>query len=193
MNFYKTCLYIVKALLVPVFRLKSVGEENIPKDGPVIIAVNHRSNLDPVIAGVTCPRQICFMAKEELFKNKLFGGLIKKLGAFPIKRGKGDVGAIKAAISIFKNNGAMLIFPEGGRVKDGKRRSAKPGVAMLAQRNQVPVIPVLIDGEYRWMSRITVRYGKPISFEEYSGQKLTGEELQTLADGVLDKIYKLGE
>lgn len=193
MNFYKTCLYIVKALLVPVFRLKSVGEENIPEDGPVIIAVNHRSNLDPVIAGVTCPRQICFMAKEELFKNKLFGGLIKKLGAFPIKRGKGDVGAIKAAISIFKNNGAMLIFPEGRRVKDGKRRSAKPGVAMLAQRNQVPVIPVLIDGEYRWMSRITVRYGKPISFEEYSGQKLTGEELQTLADGVLDKIYKLGE
>lgn len=191
--FYNFCKRLVKVLLVFAFRVRKIGTENVPREGPCILAVNHKSDLDPVIAGITCPRQLTFMAKSELFKNKLFGGLITKLGAFPVHRGVGDIGAVKAAFKIFKEGRVMLIFPEGGRVKKGKPHKAKPGVAMIAQKAGVPVIPVLIDGDYKWLGKIVVRYGEPISFDEYKGQKLTGDEIQVLADGVLDKIYGLGQ
>lgn len=191
MNFYRFCAGVVRTLLIPVFRVQAKGAENVPLSGPVMLAFNHRSNLDPVMAGVTCPRQLSFMAKSELFKNKLFGTLITKLGAFPVHRGRGDIGAFKTAIKIFQNDGAMLIFPEGGRVKSGKKSSAKPGVSVIASKCGVPVVPVHIIGEYKWMHKITVVYGEPMDFMQYKGQKLSGEELQGLADDVLNKIYDL--
>lgn len=188
---YRFCVRLLKFLLFFVFRIRYTGRENIIKDGPFILAVNHKSLLDPILAGMACPRQLSFMAKAELFKNKLFGGLISKLGAFPIHRGAGDVNALKTAFKILKNGGAMLIFPEGRRVKAGEKQRAKSGVAVIAQKMNVPVIPVLIDGDYKWMNKITVRIGEPISFEEYAGKKLSGEELQALAEDVLTKIYNL--
>lgn len=188
---YKFAICVVKFLLFFVIRIRREGVENIPKEGAVIIAYNHRSNLDPVVGAITCPRQLSFMAKSELFKNKLFGGLIKRLGAFPVNRGKGDISAVKTALNIFKQNGAMLIFPEGGRIKDGKRKKAKSGVAVIARMGGVKVIPAHIKGDYKWMHKITVVYGEPIDFEQYKSQKLTGDELQEMADGVMDTIYAL--
>ena len=189
--FYKFAIAVVRVLMLFVMRVKTVGKENVPKEGGMILAVNHRSNLDPVIAGLTCPRQLTFMAKAELFKNPVFGKLIKSLGAFPIERGKGDIGAIKSAFSIVKGGGAMLIFPEGRRVKDGIKPKAKPGVAMIAQRGQVPVVPVFISGEYKWMHKITVTYGKPIDLSEYYGQKIDSEKIQEIADDILTTMYDL--
>lgn len=187
---YNFGVHFMRFVLFFAFRVRRKGIENVPKEGPVILAFNHTSNLDPVVAGITSPRQLNFMAKSELFKNKLFGGLIKRLGAFPVHRGRGDVGAIKTAFKIFENNGVMLIFPEGGRVKPGQRVKAKPGVALIAQRSGVPVVPVHIIGEYKWMHKISVCYGKPIDFCKYKGRKLTGDEIQELADNVLEEIYK---
>lgn len=188
---YKIAILVVRIITFFMFPLKAEGTENVPRDGAAIIALNHTSDLDPVMAGITCPRKLTFMAKAELFKNKLFGGLIKRLGAFPVNRGTGDIGAFKTAFGIFKSGGVMLIFPEGGRVKDGQRRRAKPGVAMLATRGRVPVIPVHIKNGYRWMRTVTVVYGKPMDFSEYYGKKLTQEETQALADKVLEEIYAL--
>lgn len=191
--FYSICVKVVQFAMLFCFRIKTVGKKNVPKNGGVILAVNHKSVLDPVMIGITAPRKLNFMAKAELFENKFFGALIKKLGAFPIHRGKGDVAALKTAFKILDGEGTMLIFPEGGRVKKGERRKAKTGVAVIAQKKCVPVIPVCIDGDYKWMRKITVTYGEPISFEEYNGEKLSPECLQELADGVLNKIYSLGE
>lgn len=87
----------------------------------------------------------------------------------------------------------MLIFPEGGRIKDSSRRKAKPGVALIAQKSGVPVIPVHITGEYKFMRKITVTYGKPIDFSQYKDQRMSGEEIQQLADVVLDRIYECAE
>ena len=130
------------------------------------------------------------MAKADLFKNKLFGGLIKKLGAFPIQRGRGDIGArYKGAFSILKNNDAMLIFPEGHRIKNGKRVKAKLGVSMIAVYAKVPVIPLCISGEYKPFHKVTVTFGEPITFEEYYGKKPDNETLQMLADEVMQTIY----
>lgn len=189
--FYNFCVALVRFAMFFVIRIKRAGLENVPKEGPVLLAFNHTSDFDPVVAALTCPRQLTFMAKAELFENKLFGGLIKRLGAFPVHRGKGDVGAIKAALKIMSSDGAMLIFPEGGRVKDGKRRNAKPGVAMIAQRCGVPVVPVHIIGKYKWMSKITVCYGEPVMYVNEEQEKPTPEDLQKFADEVLDKIYSI--
>lgn len=190
MNFYSGVLHIVRFAMRAVFRIKYVGRENMPKEGGCILAVNHRSNWDPVMAGLGCPRQLTFMAKEELFKNPIFGKLISKLGAFPIKRGGGDVAAIKGAFKILKDERVLLMFPEGHRMKDGSRGKAKSGVAMIAQRAKVPVVPMYISGKYKWMGKITVTIGEPITLEQYYGKKLSNEELQNAAEEVLDAVWK---
>ncbi len=189
--FYSIVGVFLKIVLFFCFRIKVVGTENIPKKGGMILAVNHRSNLDPVIAGYSCPRPLTFMAKSELFKNPLFGKLITALGAFPVHRGSGDIGAIRSAFSILKSGKAMLIFPEGHRVKEGEKSKAQPGVAMIAQRSKVPVIPVFIEGKYRWMSKIIIHYGKPVDLNEYYDRRISSEECQQMADKILDEMYSL--
>lgn len=191
--FYYFALFVVRFVMFFTFRIKAVGIHNIPSEGGVILAVNHRSDLDPVMAGITCPRKLTFMAKSELFKNPIIGKLLKALGAFPIHRGKGDIGAIKGAFSIIESGRVMLIFPEGMRVKKGTSSKAQPGVAMIAQRTEAPVIPVYISGNYKWMHKITVTYGEPIVLSEYYGKKLSGAEFQGIADEILKKMNQLSE
>jgi 1-acyl-sn-glycerol-3-phosphate acyltransferase len=183
--FYRIAKYILKVLLFFVFRIKVEGKENVPAEGGVLLAVNHRSNWDPVIAAVGCPRKLRFMAKSELFKNKLFGALITALGAFPIQRGKGDIGAIKGALTILKNNETMLIFPEGGRVHDERSAEAKPGVVMLAIRAKAPVVPAYISGKYHWFSRMTIHFGEPVYYDMYYDEKPVVEQLQSLSNELL--------
>lgn len=189
--FYKIATAICKFCLFFVYRVKCVGKENIPKEGGCILALNHRSNLDVVLMGMTCPRQIKFMAKSELFKNKLFGGLIKSLGAFPVHRDKGDIGAIKSALSKLADGETVLMFPEGRRVKDEKTAKAKPGAVMLAVRAQVPILPAYISGKIGFWQKITVTYGKPIYFTEYYGTKPNVETLQELSDEMMATIRSL--
>lgn len=189
--FYEFTLAIVRFALLFVFRVKRVGIENIPKNGGVIVAYNHKSYWDPVIAGATCPRKLRFMAKEELFKNPLFGRLIKALGAFPISRGRGDIGAVKGSLKILKEGNTMLIFPEGHRSKDGQIGSAKPGVAAIAHRARVPVVPACISGDYKWMHKITVSYGEPVYLDFEN--KMTAEETQSAADDIINKIKAMNE
>ena len=179
---------LVRAVLAVCLRVKVSGKENVPREGAFILAVNHKSNYDPVVAAVYCPRQLTFMAKEELFENPVFGGLIKRLGAFPVSRGKGDVGAIKGAFSILKSGKVLLMFPQGHRMKDGKRGTAQTGVAMIAHKMRVPVVPMCISGKYGFMRRICITFGKPIEFTEYYDKKINAETLQGLADRVLDDI-----
>ncbi|MBE7045311.1 MAG: 1-acyl-sn-glycerol-3-phosphate acyltransferase [Ruminococcaceae bacterium] len=167
------------------FRVKIQGIENVPAEGGLIMAVNHKSYWDPVVVGMSTPRKLRYMAKAELFRNKLFGKLISALGAFPVQRGKGDIGAIKGALSILKREEPLLIFPEGGRTKDEKTSTAKPGAVMLAVRAEVPVVPVYISGKYRWFGTITVRYGTPVFYRDYYGQKLVVEQLQELSNDLL--------
>lgn len=183
---------ILKLILVLFFRLKAVGNDKIISGG-AILAANHKSNWDPLAIWATCPRQLSFMAKSELFKFKPFGALLKALGVFPVNRGKGDISAIKTSLSILKSDNAMMMFPEGKRILDGTRGEAKAGVAMLAHRAQVPVVPIKICGKFRLFGKITVIYGEPVSFEEYYGEKLTSEKMQELSELVMDKVYSLDE
>lgn len=189
--FYKVAGALLKFVFLFIFRIKTEGKQNIINEGGAILAVNHKSNWDPVVVALTCPRKLAFMAKSELFKNKLFGGLIKKLGAFPVNRGKGDIGAIKTALTILRQEQVMIMFPEGKRVRGNEKVVPKPGVAMISTHAKVPVIPVLISGKYRWLGKVTVTYGEPIFLDEYYDEKLSVEKLQELTCSIMENVYSL--
>ncbi len=161
---YHIVVFLVRIAYAVWYNVKVEGRENIPKKGNFIFASNHRSYADPVLVVICGRGKFRFMAKSELFENKLFGGLIKALGAFPVERGKGDTGAIDMAISSVQNGTHLLIFPEGTRSKDGRVGRGKTGVALIAAKAGADVIPVGInfEGKLHFRSKIIVRYGQPI-------------------------------
>lgn len=188
---YTIAKYVIKLFVFIMFNIKTVGAENVKLNGGAILAVNHRSNWDPVIAGIATPRYINFLAKSELFEKRIANFALRVMGAFPIERGKGDIGAIKASLKILNDGGMLLIFPQGTRVAGGESGRAKTGMIMMAHRAGVPIIPAYIDGEYKFRGKLRVSYGQPVSFAEFRGQKLSNEEMQELADGILKKINSL--
>lgn len=189
--FYNFVKGLIRFLMFFFIRIESVGAENVISEGGVIYAANHKAWLDPFVVAATSPRNLTFMAKKELFENKILGFFLKKMGSFPVNRGKGDLAAVKTALTILKEGKVMMIFPEGTRVKKGESVAAKPGVAMFATHAKVPIIPINISGDYGFMKKITVFYGKPVSFEEYYGQKLPTDKLKELSQELMDNIYAL--
>ena len=189
--FYRFAVCLARIFLFFAFRIETVGSENELKSGGVIYAANHMSCYDPVVIAATSKRQISFMGKKELFKFKPFGYILKSLGAFPVNRGKGDIGAVKTGLSILKQEKVMMLFPEGKRIDKGEIVPAKPGVAMFATHAKVPVTPIEICGEYKFMHKLKVIYGKPIYLDEYYDRKLSSEELTEISQNILDTIYAL--
>lgn len=151
------------------FHLRFEGRENIPK-GAVIYASNHRSNADPPLVAIGSKGLLTFMAKEELFRNKFFGALIRSLGAFPVSRGKGDMEVIDKAVENLNNGRSLMIFPEGTRSKDGKVHNGHSGAALIAARTGKLIVPVGIcfSEKLKFRTKVTVKYGKPIDPAEYS-------------------------
>lgn len=190
---YSLVKYLFKIFFLFVFRIKTVGKEKVVKDKGVIFACNHKSNWDALVVLATCPRRLAFMGKAELFKFKPFAYVLKKIGAFPVNRGKGDISAIKTSLRILNEENAFIMFPEGKRVKKYERDQVKPGIAMISTRAKVPVIPVTISGTYRWMNKIVITYDDPIYFDEYYDEKLSVEKLQELSVSVMDNIYSKDE
>lgn len=166
---YAVIKAIVRFALSIAFNLHYKGRENIPKDTAVIYASNHRTNADPPLVGCATPGKHAFMAKEELFKNKLFGGLIRSVGAFPVSRGKGDTSVIDKSVEALNSGRSLFIFPEGTRSKDGKIHKGHSGAALIAARSGKQIIPVgVVFGEkLKFRTKVTVTYGKPINPADY--------------------------
>jgi 1-acyl-sn-glycerol-3-phosphate acyltransferase len=129
--------------------------ENLPKNSGYVICSNHKSNYEPMVLGALLPGYVRYMAKNELWNFKPFGCLISHLGAIPIKRGKGDVRAVKETELVLQNGGILVIFPEGHRNKIFDENAGKPGAAKIAYKMKVPIVPVGISGG-------NVKIGKPI-------------------------------
>lgn len=166
---YAVIKALLKFILSIAFNLHYEGRENLLKDTAVIYASNHRTNADPPLVGCAVPRKHAFMAKEELFENRFFGGLIRWLGAFPVSRGKGDMGVIDKAVEALNDGRSLMIFPEGTRSKTGKVQKGHSGAALIAARSGKPVIPVgIVFGEkLKFRTKVTVKYGKPINPADY--------------------------
>ncbi|MBU5677508.1 1-acyl-sn-glycerol-3-phosphate acyltransferase [Alkaliphilus sp. MSJ-5] len=191
MMFYKVVKNSIRFILSLIYRVEIQGKENIPMEGKSIVCSNHFNLLDPVFIGTCLPRKINYMAKEELFSNKIFALILNKLGVFPVKRGGADISAIKTALKILKNEEVFGIFPEGTRSKTGEMLEAKPGLAMIAIKSQSSIIPVAIIGNYKPFSKIKIIIDKPIDFSDYYDQKISIEEYQQLSQSVLEHIKKL--
>ena len=167
--FYAVAKFLVRVAMTIAFSLHFEGRENIPKDTAVIYASNHRTNADPPLVGCAVPGKHAFMAKEELFRNKFFGRLIRSLGAFPVSRGKGDTGVIDTAVEALDSGISLMIFPEGTRSKDGKVHKGHSGAALISARSGKQIVPVgVVFGEkLKFRTKVTVIYGKPINPADY--------------------------
>lgn len=164
MAFYHFAKYVVKPFVMLAVRPKFINKNNIVTDNAVILASNHVGNCDPILLGIGQKKRIYYIAKAELFKNKLFGALFMKLGAFPVNRGKGDKDAINRAEQILTDNGVLGIFIEGTRSKTGDFLRPKNGCAMFAFDKQVPVVPVCIT-KLKFGRRV-VHFGDELSIED---------------------------
>lgn len=178
----------------PLGGLRVRGLENVPSDGPLIVASNHVSFADPPVVSCSMPRAVHFMAKEELFKPPVFGPLIASLKAFPVSRGAGDKAAIKKALEVLAQGHALLVFPEGTRGDGEELLPFQSGVALLAKRSGANVLPFGICGSRkllpkgkslpRW-SPVTAHIGQPLTWEEFPKRDEFNAELRQRMESLL--------
>lgn len=191
MSLYPIARKLVKIYMHLMFKIDIRGEEHMPKEDGFVLCSNHMSNYDPLTVAAFIPREVRFIAKKELFRKRMMAKLLFSLGAFPVDRETTDMKAFKTAIKLLKNNEVLGIFAEGTRVKEGEAKAAKAGVAMFAFKAGVPIVPVAVSSTYRFRSTVHIRYGEPISLEEYQGQKLTTELMEEITEKVMEKIREM--
>ncbi len=190
---YWVAWFICKVLCTLLFRVRVHGRENIPSDGPVILAGNHQSYLDPVFCGSSEPRRLTYMARDTLFRFGPFGWLLRSINVIPLSRDKADIATMRAVIDRLKQGEAVCLYPEGTRTPDGRIAAFKPGFGLMCRRSHATVVPVLIEGAFecwprtrklfRLGCRITVCFGTPLSPEQV--QTMTNEQLADHVTAVL--------
>ncbi|MGH2903589.1 MAG: lysophospholipid acyltransferase family protein [Solirubrobacteraceae bacterium] len=167
--------WTLRALLVPFFlvyfRLARIGREHLPRSGPLLLASNHRSFLDPFVIGTLVRRPVYYMAKRELFEKRWQAWVLNALGAFPVDRGAGDRDAIDTARAILERGDCVVVFPEGTRVRPGPLGAPRRGIGRLALESGAPVAPVAVIGSDAvrrgWRIRprkVRIRVGRPLLF-----------------------------
>lgn len=192
---YAVVKVILRALFTVVLRMRVEGTENIPKEGPLVIASNHLSLLDPPVIGTAATRKVHFMAKQELFVP-ILGDIYKILGAFPVRRGGADRAAIKHGIEILQSSQVLAIFPEGTRSKTGKLGKAEPGALMMASKAMAAIVPCCVIGtdfqrQGRIWPKVIVRFGQPMYFP--AGAVINKEFLHNMTEDLMQRIARLQE
>lgn len=179
-------------LALALYRVKKVGEENVPKEGGYILCGNHIHALDGPALVATMKRKVRFMVKKEMLENKLLKWFAKDVfGAFPVDRGKRDIESIKTALKVIKDGDILGIFPEGTRNGMKKNTTIKNGAAYLAVRTGAKVIPVGIQGNFKPFSKVTLNFGKPLDFSEYRSKTPEKEDLEKISEIIMNNIIQL--
>jgi 1-acyl-sn-glycerol-3-phosphate acyltransferase len=195
--------FLARLILSSVARVRIEVDGDLPSTGPLIVVANHMSNADPpLVAGWLTPllgRQMHILAKDALFVP-VVGGVLRKLGATPVKAGGSDIEAYRVALGILDRGEILCIFPEGTRSANGVMAEPKPGVAMLATRSGVPILPVGVSGTDRFLgrnqsfprigSRLTVRVGKPFTVGLAAGQSRRAA-MQQASDEIMGRVASL--
>ena len=184
---------IIMSIVSAIFRIELVGAHNMPKEGPCIACLNHISMFDPIAASIAMERPIRFIGKQELFKIPVVGWYLKSINVIPIKRGSGDIGAVKASLKALKDGEVLGIFPTGTREKKNPNAQVKPGVVLIALKAGVPVIPIHIQANYRIFSKVRITVGEAVDLAAYEGRKLSQDEMAEAANLVYTNIKSLGD
>ena len=198
--FYAIVSTSLKVVLKIYNRCSAKWLFKLPDDEKFIVACNHASNLDPVIVGCFFPRRLRYLAKEELFTNRLFGGCIRALGAVPVSRQSNSsaAGALKGFMKLYQEGNDVLIFPEGGRTLDGKLQPLEGGVALLAAHEHAPILPAFIHGSFKAMppgaafikpTKLRVTFGEPLRFSDEVYKSKEGRKI--IMDSLTDAMRKL--
>ena len=180
-----------------VYKNEIYGLNHIPK-GPGLIAANHTSFLDPPVVSVSFPEEVHFLARKTLFKNPIFGALIRNLNAHPVSGRTEDVAVFKTIVSLLKENKKVIIFPEGQRTSDGKIKEIKPGISLLLSRTDAAIIPTYVHGTFNIWSKkqafpklfgkTAVVFGTPIFYDKDSDKDrkvLQKEIAENLKDALI--------
>ena len=188
LTFYSFARSLVNSVLKPIYQIEVIGRENMPADGGVLLCSNHIDNLDPPVVGITAPRPVHFMAKEELFSVPVLGKIVPHLNAFPVKRGMSDREALRKGLGILKDGKVLGLFPEGTRSKTGEMGKGLAGAGFFALRSDAHVVPCAIIGPYKAFKKLKVVYGKPIDMVSIKEKKLNAEQTTDL---IMSEIQEL--
>jgi 1-acyl-sn-glycerol-3-phosphate acyltransferase len=201
MNLYYWLGYNLSRLVGRLFfRFRVIHRERMIQNGPVILAMNHQSYLDPPLAGTTCDRPIYFLARKTLMDVPLLGWLLPKLNVIPVNQEGIDRSALKALIRVLKSGNAALVFPEGSRTLDGNLQPAEPGLGLVIAKTLAPVVPMRIFGAHEALPRgsgglhfvpITIVIGEPIFFTTADVESPARDIYQGLSQRVMDGIAAL--
>ena len=200
-RWYWFVIFVARQIIIRALSggLRIVGLENIPKSGGVIYAPNHVSMFDPPIVSCASRRAVTFMAKEELFRTVIIGPLIRSVGAFPVRRGPGDISAIKLAIKKLEEGNVLIMFPEGTRGDGETLGKIQSGVAMLAKRSGALVVPVGVSGSHKMLpkgaklprfSRLKVAFGEPFKYADTATAQTEKENRKLFADELSRRIVE---
>jgi 1-acyl-sn-glycerol-3-phosphate acyltransferase len=180
--------------------------ERVPATGPVILASNHASYLDPPLVGVGLRRQVNMLARSSLFRFPVFGPVLRSWDAVPVDRDGGTASGLRAILERLLAGGAILLFPEGTRSHDGRLRPAESGIGLIVIKSGAPVVPVRVFGTERAYGRhhrfprprrVAVKYGEPLRFESLRAEAATCDKkrlrqiYQQVADEIMAAIAKL--
>lgn len=185
---------VIKLYCKIVYRYKVIGKENIPKEGALLFCGNHRSNLDPPMMVISCPRKMRFIAKEELKNNLLFRYLCYVFEAIYVKRDSKDIGPLKEALKDLKNNKCIGIFPEGTRngmeKNDGK---IKNGASYMSLKTGAKIVPIGLKGEPKPFHKIIVTFGEPLDYTGMLKEKDIKEVEELLTEKLKEEIIRLSK
>ncbi len=179
------------------FRVRTVGQENIPPKGGFILATNHMSYYDPPLVGSWISRELYFFAKKELFKNRLFAATIRTTNALPVNRQGVDRQAIRLAVAAIKRGFGLTMFPEGTRSRTDKFLSPKPGIGMIASRAECPIAVGYIHGSnrpgdcFRGREQLSITYGETFSADWVKSFPASKEGYRQIATAVMERIGEL--
>ena len=188
--FYSFAKAVVNIFYTLFFRVRVTGLETFPASGGAVVCANHSSYHDPVVLAAKAPRVIRYMAKKELFDHKLLSPIIKGLYAFPVDRDGHDLSALKSAIKTLKSGDIIGIFSQGRRVRGGDEQAAKSGVALMAIKAGVPVVPVSIKSSFKLFSVIELGFGEPIDLSSFAEARLSSQALKAATDLIMNGINK---
>jgi len=197
---------LARLIFATYFRWRVHDRDRVPREGPVILAANHASFLDPPLVGSGLPRAINYLARENLFKYPVIGWLLRSWNAVPVDRDGGGGAGLKAILDRLLAGGGIILFPEGTRSPDGTLRAARAGIGLTVIKSSAPVVPVRVFGTHqawgRHMKRpkprpVAVKYGSPLDFAALRAEAQTCAKprlkqiYQEIADRIMTEIGKL--
>ncbi len=198
---YRSCRLVLKVFFRVYFRLRISGAGQVPAEGPVILASNHASYVDPPMVGVGVERMCNYLARENLFRFPVFGWWLREVGVVPVDRDGGSAAGLRTILGRLRQGAAILLFPEGTRTRDGQLQPARRGIGLMVVKSGAPVVPVHVSGSYDawgrqyWLPRphrVNIRFGALLRFEAQvaEAQTCSKERLKELYQEVSDQIME---